>query len=434
MFTPAENVLLAASGLTLFSLAAALAAPLPANYDEDKIPAYTLPDPLVFADGSRVASPADWPRRRAEILALLQDQMYGIMPARPTVMRYVTRESGPALGGRATRKQVRIWFAVEDKGPFIDVLLVLPKTDRPAPAFAGLNFNGNHSVSADPAIFLTESWVREKTLTGKPVVNRGNRATEESRGASSEDWQAEYLVGRGYALATAYCGDIDPDFDDGFRNGVHALFPEAQPPRPGNAWGTVAAWAWGLSRIMDYLQTDPAVDARRVAVMGHSRLGKTALWAGATDERFALVISNDSGCGGAALSKRLYGEAIAHVAQNFPHWFCANFYRYANREAALPFDQHMLLAAIAPRAVYVASAEEDRWADPKGEFLSLLHAAPVYALLGAGGLPAAEMPAVNQPVAGPRMGYHMRTGKHDVLRYDWERYADFADRVFGHKP
>jgi len=418
------------AGITLCALAAAVAAPPAVNYDEDKIPAFTLPNPLVFESGAPVAAPADWPRRRAEILRLLQDQMYGRMPERPAILRFVPRETGPAFGGKAVRKQVRIWFAVEDRGPFIDVLLYLPKSDKPAPAFVGLNFNGNHTVHADPAIFLTESWVREKTLTGREVVNRGNRATDESRGANNEAWQAEFLIERGYALATAYCGDIDPDFDDGFKNGVHALVPEAAP-RPGNAWGTICAWSWGLSRIMDYLQTETAIDARKVAVMGHSRLGKTALWAGAMDERFALVISNNSGCGGGALSKRAFGETVARITASFPHWFCANFNRYANNEQALPFDQHFLLACVAPRGLYVASAEEDRWADPKGEFLSLLHAASVYAFLDAGTLPVKEMPAVNQPVSGLLLGYHCRSGKHDVLRYDWERYVDFADRIFG---
>ncbi len=418
-----------AAGLALGALVAG-AAPLPANYDEDKVPAYTLPDALRFASGAALSGPDQWPRRRAEILALLQDQMYGVMPERPPLLRYETRESGPAFGGRALRKQIRIWFALQDQGPFIDVLLYLPSTGQPAPAFLGLNFNGNHTVHEDPAIRLTESWVREKNLTGRPVVNRGNRANEESRGADAEAWQAEYLVSRGYALATAYCGDIDPDFDDGFTNGVHALLPSPSP-RPGNAWGTVCAWAWGLSRIMDYLQTDPGVNPRKVAVMGHSRLGKTALWAGATDERFALVISNNSGCGGAALSLRRYGETIAHVTSSFPHWFCANYTRYAGREQDLTFDQHLLLACVAPRGLYVASAEEDRWADPTGEFLSLRHAAAVYAFLDAGTLPATERPPVNQPVEGLLLGYHYRTGKHAVLRYDWERYADFADRLFG---
>lgn len=407
------------------------AAPLPANYDEARMPAYALPDPLVFADGKRVAAPADWPRRRTEILRLFQDQMYGIMPGRPPVERFVVRETGPAFEGKAVRKQIRIWFAENDTGPFIDLLVYLPKSDKPVPAFLGLNFNGNHTIHADPAIRLPESWVQSKTLTGKPTENPGNRATEAGRGTNAEAWQAEYLVGRGYALATVYCGDIDPDFHDGFKNGVHALFPSPGPERPGNAWGSVCAWAWGLSRALDCLQGDAAIDAKKVAVMGHSRLGKAALWAGAMDERFALVVSNNSGCGGAALSKRIFGETVAIVNTHFPHWFCGNFKCYSDNEQALPFDQHLLIAAIAPRAIYAASAEEDRWADPKGEFLSLVHAAPVYAFLGAGGLPVTEMPPVMKPVAGERMGYHCRTGKHDVLRYDWERYADFADHLFG---
>lgn len=428
---PLEPLPLLVLCASLAGAAAAAATPPPANYDEAKVPAYKLPDPLRFENGSAVATPAEWPHRRAEILRLLQDQMYGVMPERPMILRFDVRESGPAFGGQALRKQVRIWFDVESKGPFIDVLLYLPKTDKPVPAFVGLNFNGNHTVHADPAILLTESWVREKNLTGKPAVNRGNRATNESRGSDADAWQAEYLVSRGYALATAYCGDIDPDFDDGFKNGVHALFPDAQSPRPGNAWGTICAWAWGLSRMLDYLQTNPAIDARKVAVMGHSRLGKTALWAGAMDTRFALVISNNSGCGGAALSKRIYGEQLANVWANFPHWFCGNYRRYADNEQALPFDQHELLACVAPRGLYVASAEEDRWADPKGEFLSLLNAAKVYTFLDAGDLPATEMPAVNKPVDGLLLGYHCRSGKHDVLRYDWERYVEFADRIFG---
>jgi hypothetical protein len=368
----------------------------PANYDEAKVPAYTLPDPLRFEDGSSVATPADWPRRRAEILRLLQDRMYGVMPERPMILRFDVRETGPAFGGQALRKQVRIWFDVENKGPFIDVLLYLPKSDKPVPAFVGLNFFGNHTVHADPEIFLAESWAREKAEAGKPTINRGNRATAESRGADAEAWQAEFLVSHGYALATAYCGDIDPDFDDGFRNGVHALFPEAQPPRPGNAWGTVAAWAWGLSRIMDYLQTDPAVDARRVAVMGHSRLGKTALWAGATDERFALVISNDSGCGGAALSKRLYGEAIAHVAQNFPHWVLRQLYRYANREAALPFDQHSSWRP-SPRAPSMWRARRRTAGPTPRASSSACSTRPRLRAPRRGRAPAAEMPAVNPP-------------------------------------
>ncbi|MGA2067935.1 MAG: acetylxylan esterase [Thermoguttaceae bacterium] len=404
-----------------------MAADFQPNYDEGKVPPYTLPDPLRLASGQRVADAATWRNvRRPEILGLFEKFMYGKAPGRPAAMTFQLRSSADALDGKAVRKEVRIRFTKDPAGPKMDLLLYLPKPlAKPIPVFLGLNFDGNQAVQLDPGITISDEGAEDRPAPGgKPGATAKPRGTERSR------WPLEMILARGYGLATAWYFDLEPDRPDGWRHGVRgALLPAGQSEPAPEAWGAIAAWAWGLSRAMDYLETDRDVDARHVAVLGHSRLGKTALWAGARDERFALVMSNDSGCGGASLARRRIGETVGQINKSFPHWFNASYKRFGERVDDLPVDQHMLLALVAPRPVYVASAEEDHWADPRGEFLSAKGADGVYRLLGTDGLAADAMPAVEHPVQST-IGYHIRRGKHDVTDYDWRCYLDFADRHF----
>ena len=419
MSTPGWSVL----ALLLLPLVAA-AQPDNANYDESKVGAYTLPDPLVLQNGGRVRDAATWyKRRRPEILHLFETNVYGRTPAKQLRTTFeLTSIDKNALGGKAIRKQVTVHFSNGKDARKMDLLLYVPVDARkPVPVFLGLNFDGNQTVDADPGIRLGDVWVRGKRQP----------ASGSSRGSAASEWQVEKILARGYALATAYYGDIEPDFAGGMTYGVRPLFFRPGQTQPAtDDWGAIGAWAWGLSRAAEYLKTDRDIDAQKIALMGHSRLGKTALWAGAQDTRFALVISNDSGEGGAALSRRNFGETIEHLNTAFPHWFCANYRKYNDHADQLPLDHHMLLALIAPRPLYVASAEQDQWADPRGEFLSAVAAGPVYELLGKQGLGTDQMPAVSHPIMHT-IGYHIRPGKHDVTAYDWDQYLAFADMHFG---
>ncbi len=399
----------------LLAATATLAQPKGANYDESKVPHYTLPNPLVLSSGAPVRDAKTWTaKRRPEILALFENNMQGHNPARFKETAFELTSIDPkALGGKAIRKEITVLFNGNKDGPKMSLLLYLPANAKgKVPVFLGPNFQGNQTVHNDPGIRLGEVWIK----------NNKQPATEASRGAQASRWQLDMILAAGFGLATFYYSDVEPDFKDGKMLGIRSLDPN-------ETWGAIGAWAYALSRAMDYLETDKAVDSKRVAVIGHSRLGKTSLWAGALDTRFALVISNDSGEGGAAISRRKFGEEVHNLNASFPHWFSAAYKQWDNREAEMPIDAHMLLALIAPRPLYVASAQEDLWADPKGEFLAAVEATKVYHLFNKKGIETSSFPAPNQPV-GDTVRYHVRTGKHDVTAYDWEQYIAFARRHF----
>ncbi len=396
-------------------------------YEESQVPHYQLPEVLSCFNGRKVKSGKVWlKKRRPEILKSFTNEVYGKVPGSlPISDVKIWETSDKAYDGLAIRKQLSLFFKKNDRNLEVNVLMYLPKSDQKVPVFLAYNFTGNHTITSDPNIRLTESWVYNNPSVG--IIN--NQVTEQSRGCDSKSWPIEEIIKSGYGLVTVYYGDIDPDKND-FSDGIHPFFYQLNQTRPKyDEWGSIAAWGWGLSRVMDYLEKDSLVDSKKVAVLGHSRLGKTALWAGATDQRFSIVISNESGCCGAALSRRKFGETVQIINAHFPHWFCDNFLRYNDNEESLPIDQHMLLALIAPRPLYVSSAEEDKWSDPPGEFLSAKYASLVYEMLGLEGLPVKEMPEVNHPAIGS-IGYHIRTGKHDLTLYDWQQYLKFADKYF----
>lgn len=394
---------------------------IPTNYNESAVPAYNLPNPLLSPEGNAVTTVKEWEQhQRPYILNLFTNHVYGKMPGKPAHMHFkVTESDAIALDGKAIRKQVTIYFTAAANGPHLNLLIYLPRMNKPVPVFAGLNFNGNHTIADDPAIQPPQYFrKKEPNMTDEEML-------EKTRGSSSSRWPIAEIIARGYGVATAHYYDLEPDQPDGWEKGIRSSLKNDLRISP-EAWSAIGAWAWGLSRIQDYLETDPDVAASRTALIGHSRLGKTALWAGANDPRFALVISNNSGEGGAALSKRIFGETIRNLNTTFPHWFIAGYKTYNDHPERLPVDQHMLLALIAPRPLYIASAEEDKWADPKGEFLAAKNASPVYTLYHLSGLTNKEMPVVNHPV-GSVVRYHIRTGKHDVTLYDWQQYLKFAD-------
>lgn len=398
------------------------------NYDEDAIPDYTLPSILRMENGDPVQDIQAWQeKRRPQILGNYENLIYGKIPGMPLspLLVQVVEQDDNALDGMAIRRQVRVTFQKNGRSLPVHLLMYVPKSVPAPPTFVGYNFFGNHTIIKDDAVVLTTAW----TANRKSFGIENNQATETSRGVRAYRWPVEKIIKNGFALVTLYYGEIDPDKND-FQDGIHPFFytDGQQQPKPGE-WGSIAAWAWGYSRVLDYLKGDSELSNSRFILFGHSRLGKTALWAGALDDRFDIVVSNNSGCGGAALFNRKFGETVAKINDRFPHWFAANFKQFNDKEENLPLDQHMLIALIAPRPVYIASAAEDQWADPKGEYLSAYYASPVYELYGKTGLTTPNLAPLNQPIHNT-IGYHLRTGKHDVTDYDWQQFMEFAQKHF----
>jgi hypothetical protein len=377
-----------------------------------------LPDPGVMSNGQRVETKKQWlKKRRPELIALFQRYMYGHMPPAPWRPQFtVERVDRTVLDGKATLKQVTINLTRKDN-PAIHLLVLTPNArTKPAPVFLGLNFYGNYMAVDDPLVPPPAGWVPN----GAPG-STNNHATEAGRGKQKDVWAVEQTINRGYAFATFYNGDVEPDRPNA-PEGVRAQFPDQD-------WGAIAAWAWGLQRAVDYLVTDAALDPERIAVVGHSRNGKAALLAGAFDERIALVIPLQAGCGGTSPSRGKIGESVKQINDHFPHWFNAEFKKFNEQPDRLPFDQHCLIALCAPRPVLLANATEDTWANPAGQFEMLRAADPVYRLLGVEGVGAQQMPETGK-LLDSTLGYYIRPGKHSMTREDWKIFLDFADKHF----
>jgi hypothetical protein len=383
-----------------------------------------LPDPLVMFDGRRVTTREQWFReRRPELIALFEHYMYGSMPPAPKdIHGRLERTNIAAFNGRATIKQVTITFGALPLSP-IHLMLVIPNDrEDPAPVVLSMNYFGNHTLVRNSAVPLSTNWMPER---GEGVVN--NRSTEASRGTWVDIWQIEKTIARGYAIATFYNGDIDPDRPD--ERGIQNYYGKQDPKYH---CGTIAAWAWGLQRAVDYLVTDPDVDRRRIIVTGHSRLGKAALLAAAFDERIALAIPHQAGCGGSAPSRTTIkrAETVKQINDKFPHWFNATFKEFNDFSDKLPFDQHCLVALCAPRPVLFSNGRQDIWINPEGQFDVLRAAAPVYRFLGAGDFAATELPPDGKLIAST-LGYFVRPGGHSLRPEDWTAFLDFADTHLG---
>ena len=382
-----------------------------------------FPDPLTMLDGTKVTTQDDWKtKRRPELQQLFQHYMYGYLP-RPVKIRTEVHRVKSLFGGKATKKEVTIHYGPAGTPP-IDLLVVTPDRVKPAPAFVAINFCGNHTVLEDPSVALTRGWLQNRC---PGCVDE--KATEAGRGGQKDVWNVEMIIERGYGIAVFYYGDVDPDKNrpEDWTDGVHPHFMKPGQKKPGrHEWGAIASWAYGIHRAVDYLVSDPAIDAKRIACVGHSRLGKTTLLAAALDDRIAMAIPHQAGCGGTAPNRENFGESVERINTVFPHWFNDTFPEFNRQVERLPFDQHCLFALCAPRPVLTSNAEQDGWADPKGQFKMLKLATPVYELLGSKGLATGTYPPNGRLIDSP-LGYYIRAGKHSMTTGDWKVFLDFAD-------
>jgi hypothetical protein len=387
------------------------------NYDESKVGNFQLPDPLMKENGQKIRSKKEWEKYRTHWIDVFQKTMYGKMPKNTLTQSSKLISSSVIMDGRAIQY---VWNLSFEGKYDITVLGILPNTNKKVPVFLGLNFCGNQTTSDHPSIPISDKYV----ICNNSPEFKEHRAEAASRGSWVHRWPYEQMIEESIGSITVACGDFEEDKPDGYKNGIRTILQQELGILP-EEWSAIGAWSWGLSRVMDFLETVPSIDAKKVILHGHSRLGKTALWAGANDQRFAAVISNESGEGGAALSRRNYGENLWRITNNFPHWFLDSYKQFAYRENELPIDQHILLSLIAPRPLYVASAEGDQWSDPKGEFLGAQNTESVYNLYNVKGLGSLGFPPLNTPL-GDHVRYHIRTGKHDMNAYDWKQYIRFA--------
>ena len=396
------------------------------NYDETKTGTYTLPDPLMTSAGRPVRDANAWRSRRAEILALYEANIYGrIPPTAPKVTWQVAETDPKARDGAAVRKKIVGAVGPSADGPRITVTLTTPaNAQKSVPVILLVNFGGG---PPPPPVDIAQ---------GAPSTSRGAPGTA-TRGpgfnAHADPALADEILARGWGYGTVGYADIQPDRATTAADAVMALAAAGRPAGttpPPDEWGTIAAWSWSVSRIIDYFATDRAVDAKRIAIFGHSRLGKTVLWAAAKDERVAAVFSSCSGEMGAALARRDWGETVDDMAQNFAWQFAPAFQQFPGRWNDMPVDAHMLIALSAPRPVFITGGTADQWADPVGMFKAAVAAGPVYRLLGKKDLGTAELPALDTPLTGGDLGWHYHTGGHTATPADWKAFLTFLAKYF----